>query len=199
MSCRPTSTPFGFHIPEGMKPFPLPLKYDRQYKSYSAKRATSEVRQAWVNSRGNEKLGERLSVRQFPISLLRHQMDNRRVHCKSADPHYWMSDEDKRRAADKRKSFERQWSAEVSKRNKTPRPTYTVKIRPPTPPIRKFITAPCVNNDTFFRLADTHRPKTREEKYKSSRHFVSPEWKSEIVSWKRFNNTSIDIHRYSVF
>lgn len=78
--------------------------------------ATSEVRQAWVNSRGNEKLGERLSVRQFPISLLRHQMDNRRVHCKSADPHYWMSDEDKRRAADKRKSFERQWSAEVSKR-----------------------------------------------------------------------------------
>ncbi|XP_063419034.1 uncharacterized protein LOC134701843 isoform X2 [Mytilus trossulus] len=192
MSCRPTSTPFGFHIPEGMKPFPLPLKYDRQY-------TTSEVRQAWVNARGNEKLGERLSVRQFPISLLRHQVDNRRVHCKSADPHYWMSDEDKRRAADKRKSFERQWSAEVSKRNKTPRPNYTVTIRPPTPPIRKFITAPCVNNGTFFRLADTHRTKTREEKYKSSRHFVSPEWKSEIVSWKRFNNTSIDIHRYSVF
>lgn len=61
------------------------------------------------------------------------------------------------------------------------------------------MTSPCVNNGTIFRLADTHRQKTWEEKDQSSRHFVSPEWKSEVISWKRFNRTSLDIHRLSLF
>jgi hypothetical protein len=61
------------------------------------------------------------------------------------------------------------------------------------------MTSSCVNNDTFFRLAHAHRPKTREEKDQTSRHFVSPEWKSEVISWKRFNRTSLDIHRLSLF
>ena len=78
--------------------------------------ATTELRQAWVNSIKNEKFGSRLPVRKLPFCLLRQQVCDRRLHCKNADLLYWKSDEDKKKIADKRKCFDRQWTTEISKR-----------------------------------------------------------------------------------
>lgn len=78
--------------------------------------ATTELRQAWVNSIKNEKIGSRLPVRKLPFCLLRQQVCGRRLHCKTADPFNWKSDEDKKKIADKRKCFDRQWTKEISKR-----------------------------------------------------------------------------------
>lgn len=77
--------------------------------------ATTELRQAWANSIKNEKFGSRLPVRKLPFCILRQQVCSRRLHCKTADPFYWISDEDKKKKADKRKCFDRQWSKEISK------------------------------------------------------------------------------------
>lgn len=64
----------------------------------------------------NEKIGKRLSVRQLPICCLRSQLNDRKQKCKSAEPYYWMSEEDKRKLAERKRCFDRQWSAEITKR-----------------------------------------------------------------------------------
>ena len=78
-------------------------------------------------------------------------------------------------------------------RNIPERPQHTIFLKISTPQLRQTISARNYSATPMFRST---RVPYSADKEKSRMHFVSPEWKSEHVSWLRFHKTDLkDIHK----
>lgn len=98
-----------------------------------------------------------------------------------------------RENCDKATSFRTVWKSEMIKRNIPERPQHTIFLKIATPQLRQTISARNYSATPMFRST---RVPYSADKEKSRMHFVSPEWKSEHVSWLRFHKTDLkDIHK----
>ncbi|XP_048738324.2 uncharacterized protein LOC125652893 isoform X1 [Ostrea edulis] len=163
---------------------------------------TSALRRRWVHSVPHPDMGKTVPPHRLPLHVIRRNLHNRETCSAHASLRNWMSEEEMGKKEKWRKDFENKWKNEIVKKNASyqDRPSYCRSVHIPPIPVRQLSASSNVDSKPFFYTSDSPRPRSQKEKERDSRHFIHPEWKSENISWLRFDQQNTrNIHRFSLF
>lgn len=77
---------------------------------------------------------------------------------------------------------------------------YCRRVHVPPAPVRQLSASSNVDTQPFFYTSHSPRPRSLKERERVSRHFINPEWRSEDISWVRFDQPNTrNIDRLSLF
>nr|XP_022329375.1 uncharacterized protein LOC111128183 isoform X2 [Crassostrea virginica] len=163
---------------------------------------TSALRERWLHSAPRPDMGKTMAPHRLPLHIIRRNMQNRETCSAHASLRHWMSEEERNKKQKWRKDFENKWKNEIVKRNAIyqDRLPYCRRVHVPPPPVRQLSAGSNTDTQPFFYTSDSPRPRSKKQRERISRHFIHPEWKSEDISWVRFDQPQTrHFDRYSLF
>lgn len=163
---------------------------------------TSALRERWLHSAPRPDMGKTVSPHRLPLHIIRRNLQNRDTCSAHASLRNWMSEEEQEKKHKWRKDFEHKWKNEIVKRNAVyqDRLPYCRRVHVPPAPVRQLSASSNVDTQPFFYTSHSPRPRSLKERERVSRHFINPEWRSEDISWVRFDQPNTrNIDRLSLF
>ncbi|XP_062583654.1 uncharacterized protein LOC134245383 isoform X1 [Saccostrea cucullata] len=163
---------------------------------------TSALRERWLHSAPRPDMGKTISPHRLPLHIIRRNLQNRETCSAHASLRNWTSEEKESKRQRWQKDFENKWKNEIVKRNASfqHRLPYCRSVHIPPVPVRQLSASSNVDTQPFFYTSDSPRPRSQKERERVSRHFIHPQWKSETISWVRFDQPKTrKIDRFSLF